>query len=151
MNIQKLLSVLDKQEKNIQKLLQIGSDKKETLINSNYTKLNEIVSLEEQCLLSIQLTEEARLSIMHDLFLEFNIDNNRYKLEILLQNLKGKVNEQFISKISDLEIGIKKSIKEVTSINSLNMMLIQQSKNIVNETINAVVNSNSRSILDRKG
>ena len=151
MNIQKLLSVLDKQEKNIQKLLQIGSYKKETLINSNYTKLNEIVTLEEQCLLSIQLTEEARLSIMHDLFLEFNIDNNRYKLEILLQNLKGKVNEQFISKISDLEIGIKKSIKEVTSINSLNMMLIQQSKNIVNETINAVVNSNSRSILDRKG
>lgn len=151
MNIQKLLSVLEKQEKNLKELLQIGSDKKETLINSNHSKLNEIVALEEQCLLSIQLTEEARLSIMHDLFLEFNIDNNRYKLEILLQNLKGKVNEQFISKISDLEKEIKKSIKEVTSINSLNMMLIQQSKNIVNETINAVVNSNSRSLLDRKG
>lgn len=151
MNIQKLLTVLEKQEKNIKKLLQIGADKKETLINSSYTKLNEIVAIEEQCLLSIQLTEEARLNIMQDLFLEFNIDNKRYKLEILLQNLKGKINEQFIRKISDLEIEIKKSIKEVTSINSLNMMLIQQSKNLVNETINAVVNSNSRSILDRKG
>ncbi len=151
MNIQKLLTVLEKQEKNIKNLLQIGSDKKETLINSDYTKLNEIVALEEHCLLSIQLTEEARLSIMHNLFLEFNIDNNRYKLEILLQNLKGKVDIQTMSKISNLEIAIKKSIKEVTSINSLNMMLIQQSKNLVNETINAVVNSNSRSILDRKG
>ena len=151
MNLQKLISVLGKQEQNIKNLFQIGLDKKGTLVSNNYNKLNEIVALEEQCLLSIQLTEEARLKIMQELFLEYNIDNNRYKLEILILNLKGKVDPQLLNNITDYEDKIKNTIKDVTSINSLNMMLIKQSKNLINETINAVVNFNSKSILDRKG
>ena len=151
MNLQKLISTLAKQEQNIKNLLQLGLDKKEILIINDFTKLNEMVALEERCLLSIQLTEESRLKVMHDLFLEYNIDNNRYKLEILIQALKGRVNEKFLDKISKYEARIKKNINEITTINALNMMLIQQTRSINNETIQALVNSNSRSILDRKG
>ena len=151
MNLQKLLAVLAKQEQNIKDLFQIGLDKKEVLINNNYDKLNEIVSIEEQKLLSIQLTEENRLKLMRDLYSEYNIDNSRYKLGILVENLKGKIDNKILSNIANYENKITKMITDLTSVNSLNMMLIQQSRNLINETIQAVINSNSRSILDRKG
>lgn len=151
MNLQKLLSVLAKQEQNIKDLLQIGLNKKEVLVGNNYDKLNQIVSIEEQKLLSIQLTEENRLELMRDLFSEFNIDNTRYKLGILVENLNGKIDNQILSKISFFENSITKLILDVNAVNSLNMMLIQQSRNLIHETIHAVINSNSRSILDRKG
>ena len=79
MKLQKLLSVLAKQENNLKSLLKIGNDKKEILVSNNYEKLNEIIGHEEQSLLSIQLTEERRLNIMQELFLEHNISNDRYK------------------------------------------------------------------------
>ena len=151
MNLQKLLAVLAKQEQNIKDLFQIGLDKKEVLINNNYDKLNEIVSIEEQKLLSIQLTEENRLKLMRDLYSEYNIDNTRYKLGILVENLKGKIDNKILSNIASYENKITKMITDLTSVNSLNMMLIQQSRSLIHETIQAVINSNSRSILDRKG
>ena len=79
MNLKKLLSVLINQEKNLKSLLQIGLDKKETLVSSNYGKLSEVVAAEEQSLLSIQLQEEQRLNLMDRLFQEHNIDNKRYE------------------------------------------------------------------------
>ncbi|MCW8848611.1 MAG: flagellar protein FlgN [Melioribacteraceae bacterium] len=151
MNLQKLLSVLAKQEQNISELFQIGLDKKTVLVENNYDKLNEIVSLEEQKLLSIQLTEENRLRLMRDLFSEFKIDNTRYKLGILVENLKGKIDNKILSDISFYENRITKLINDVTTVNSLNMMLIQQSRSLIHETIQAVINTNNRSILDRKG
>lgn len=151
MNLQKLLSVLAKQEQNIKDLFQIGLNKKEVLVSNNYDKLDEIVSIEEQKLLSIQLTEENRLKLMRDLFTEFNINHTRYKLGLLVESLMGKVDNQILSKISFYENKITKLITDVTTINSLNMMLIQQSRSLIHETIQAVINSNSRSILDRKG
>lgn len=151
MNLQKLLSVLAKQEQNIKDLFQIGLNKKEVLVSNNYDKLDEIVSIEEQKLLSIQLTEENRLKLMRDLFAEFNINHTRYKLGLLVESLMGKVDNQILSKISFYENKITKLITDVTTINSLNMMLIQQSRSLIHETIQAVINSNSRSILDRKG
>lgn len=151
MNLQKLLLVLAKQEQNIRDLFQIGLNKKEVLVSNKYDELNEIVSKEEQKLLSIQITEENRLKLMRDLFSEFNIDNTRYKLGILVENLRGKIDSKILSNISSYENRITRLISDVTTVNSLNMMLIQQSRSLIHETIQAVINSNSRSILDRKG
>jgi FlgN protein len=151
MNLQKLLSVLKKQEKNLTSLLQIGLEKKETLVRNNYEKLSDVVATEEQNLLSIQLTEEKRLSVMENLFVAYNIDNKRYKLEILVDKLKGKADPNILTQISDSEMKMKSIITDITKMNHLNMELIQQSRSIMNETIQAVINSSNRSILDRKG
>jgi transcriptional antiterminator len=151
MNLRKLLSLLIKQEKNLMSLQQIGLEKKETLVSNNYEKLSDVVATEEQSLLLIQLTEEKRLSLMENLFVAYNIDNKRYKLEILIENLKGKVDPKILIQISDSEKRMKSIINDIAKMNHLNMVLIQQSRSIMNETIQAVINSSNRSILDRKG
>ena len=150
MNIQNLISVLSDQELNLKKLLEIINEKKECLVNNKYEQLNEVVASEEHSLLSIQQTEEKRLELMENIFKEFNIDNKRYKLEILVQELKDKIETELITQISDSEKRIKNSIKEINRINHLNLVLIQQSRNIINDTIKAVLKTSKRSILDRK-
>lgn len=150
MDLQKLISVLTKQELNLKKLIKIISDKKECLVNNTYKKLNEIIAKEENCLLSIQITEESRLEVMKHLFSEFNIDNKRYKLEVLVNKLTGIIGHEELDQITESEKRIKNSIEEINRINHLNLVLIQQSRNLLNDTIKAVINTSKRSILDRK-
>ena len=150
MKLQKLISVLAKQELNLKKLIKIISDKKECLVNNKYEKLNEVISQEEHCLLSIQITEESRLEVMQHLFSEFNIDNKRYKLEILVNKLNGIIGHEVLDQITESEKRIKNSIEEINRINHLNLVLIQQSRNLINDTIKAVINTSKKSILDRK-
>ena len=150
MNLQKLLSILDNQEKNLKKLLNIGLEKKETLVSNNHKKLKELVAIEEQNLLNIQVTEENRLEEMSLLFSTYKIDQERYKLNILVEELSGKVNSKVLETISGYEKRIKKTIEEINKVNHLNMALIQQSRNLINATIHAVINVTNKSMLDRK-
>jgi len=151
MKLQNLISLLKSQEDNLKNLLKIGLNKKDVLVSGDNEKLIEIIQSEEQSLLTLQLNEESRLKIMHDLFKEYNIDNERYKLKVLIENLTGKVNSKLLIAITNSEKTIKKMISEITRLNQLNMLLIQQSRSIINETIQAVINSSKRSIVDRKG
>jgi len=151
MDLQSLISILDKQETNLKKLQNIVTIKKEVLVSNNYEKLNDVIAEEEQSLLSIQLTEEERLLAMHELFRKYNIDNERYKLEILVTALVNKENPELLEQITSLEKRIKNTIEIVTNVNHLNMVLIQQSRSLINETIQAVINHGTKSILDRKG
>lgn len=140
-----------KQEYNLKSLLNKGLEKKETLVANNYDRLSEIVATEEQILLSIQQLEEKRLGIMQDLFIEYNIDNKRYKLEILVNDLDGKVEPQYIVQINAFEKRMKKIINDITEMNHLNLALIQQSRILMNETLQAVMATGRKAILDRKG
>lgn len=151
MNISKLFSILDKQESNLKDLLKIVNNKKEALVNNNYELLNKVVAAEEQKLLTVQLTEEERLTVMQQLFKEYEIDNDRYKLTHLIYGLKGSAEPETIKSILEYETKIKSAVSEISRINQLNMILIQQSKSLINQTIHAIVNTGKRSILDRKG
>ena len=151
MKLEKLIAVLDKQEDNLKKLLQSVLEKQTALVNGKSDLIKESVSKEEKILLAVQLTEETRLKVMEDLFVEFKIENKRYKLEVLVENLTGKINKNILGNISLSERRIKITIREIQKINHQNMVLIQQSRSIINDTITAVLNSKHRSIVDRKG
>lgn len=151
MNIEKLITVLEKQNINLEKLLQSALEKQIALVNCSNNSIKESVSKEEKILLSIQITEENRLKLMEELFNELKIQNTRYKLEILLENIKSKVDDKIYKIIKTLELSIKKTIKEIQKVNQQNLILIQQSRSLISETITAVLNSKNRAIVDRKG
>ncbi len=150
MSLKKLIEVIDRQEKNLNKLLTVVKKKQEALVTNNNNKLNEVIGLEEKQLLKVQTTEEHRLLLMEQLFEKYEIKNERYKLSILVDSLKGKISDIILRKIESSESVIKNIIEDITKINSQNILLIEQSRQIINETIKAVVNTN-RAIVDRKG
>ena len=88
---------------------------------------------------------------MAKLFAEYSISNERYKLSILVAALRGKVSEVTLNKIGSYEVVIKNIIEKISKVNTQNILLIDQSRQIINETIKAVVNSSNRAIVDRKG
>ena len=151
MELKQLSEILIAQEKNLKSLLKIGNTKKEILIGGDNQKLNKIITAEEQALLSIQNTEEERLEVMKQIFDHFNIDHERLKLEILVDNLVDKVDKRILDEIRKSEKRIKSSIEEITKTNHLNMVLIQQSRSLINETVQAVINASTNKIVDRKG
>jgi hypothetical protein len=151
MELKSLFEVLIKQEKNLKALIKIGSEKKEVLIKNDNNRLNEIIADEERLLLQIQLTEEDRLNIMQEIFKDYRIENERLKLEILVENLKYRVNSKILDEITKSERRIKLSIEEINKINHLNMVLIQQSRSLINETVQAIINASTNKIVDRKG
>jgi uncharacterized protein YifE (UPF0438 family) len=148
--IEKLLVILEKQEGNLNKLLKFVLEKQVALVNNNNEGIKDSVSKEEKLLLTVQLAEEMRLKVMEEIFTKYQIDNERYKLSIMIENLKEKIDEKLIHNITMYEQRIKKVIKEVQKINQQNMLLIQQSRSLINDTITAVLNLNNRTIVDRK-
>lgn len=151
MSLKKIIEILDKQEENLNNLLSVAVKKQKALVSNSNNKLNEVIGLEEKQLLKVQTTEEHRLALMQQIFRKYKIDNERYKLSILVEALEGKISELVLKKIRSSETVIKNIIEKISQINTQNILLIEQSRQIINETIKAVVNNSNRSIVDRKG
>ena len=151
MKIKKLIEILKEQKNNLISLLKIVKEKQNVIVNNKLEKLHEYMNKEEKELLEIQITEEKRLHIMQELFTEYKIKSERFKLEILIKELKDLIPETYIENIKTKEIEIKNLIKEITLKNKQNLMLVQQSSQIISETVKAVIDTSKRSIIDRKG
>ena len=151
MKIKKLIEILKEQKNNLNSLLKIVKEKQNVIVNNKLDKLSEYMEKEEKELLEIQITEEKRLHIMQEIFTEYDIKSERFKLEILTKELKSLISETQIENIKTKEMEIKSLIKEITLKNKQNLMLVQQSSQIISETVKAVIDTNKRSIIDRKG
>jgi len=151
MEYSNLTEILNKQEKNLKELLKIVTNKQEALVSNNNENLNDLISKEEKLLLQLQITEERRLEILKSIYEENNIKNERFKLDVMIEALKDKLKKEFVEDIMNSKNRIKNTIKQVTKINQQNLVLIQQSRELLNNTIQAVINATNRSILDRKG
>ena len=151
MEYSNLSEILNKQEKNLKELLKIVTSKQEALVSNNNENLNDLISKEEKLLLQLQITEERRLEILKSIYEENNIKNERFKLDVMIEALKNKLKKEFVEDIMNSKNRIKNTIKQVTKINQQNLVLIQQSRELLNNTIQAVINATNRSILDRKG
>lgn len=151
MEYSNLIEILNKQEKNLKELLKIVTNKQEALVSNNNENLNDLISKEEKQLLLLQITEEKRLEILKNIYQENNIKNERFKLDVMIEELKDKLNEEFVEELMNSKNRIKNTIQQITKINQQNLVLIQQSRELLNNTIQAVINATNRSILDRKG
>ena len=151
MEYSNLSEILNKQEKNLKELLKIVTSKQEALVSNNNENLNDLISKEEKLLLQLQITEERRLEILKSIYEENNVKNERFKLDVMIEALKNKLKKEFVEDIINSKNSIKNTIKQVTKINQQNLVLIQQSRELLNNTIQAVINATNRSILDRKG
>ncbi len=151
MKIKELLKILDEQKLNLIGLVKIVKNKQNVLVNNKLEKLSEYMALEEKKLLEIQIVEEKRLSVMQQLFSQYNIESERFKLEILITALTNKIPQNFLDSIKQNEREMKNLIQEITRINQQNLLLVQQSSQIIKETVKAVIDTSKRSFIDRKG
>ncbi len=151
MNTEELVKILETQKNNLKALLEIVMSKQKILLNNQLKKLPHYIALEEKKLLGVQLTEEKRLQIMQTIFNKYNIKSQRYKLQILTKELDNILPENYLQNITDKEKEIKKLISQIVKINKQNLLLVEQSSQIISETVKAVIETSKKVFIDRKG
>ncbi len=151
MKIEKLLAVLENQKKDLQSLLEAIRKKQEALVSRNTTALEDIIKQEEKLLLKIQNNEEKRLDSIIEIYKNLNISNDNFKLSKLISVLEGKTDEKQLKTLRGLNHTIKGYISEIMKLNRQNMFLIQHTRQFVSETISAILNTTTKSLIDKKG
>ncbi len=151
MKIEKLLTVLENQKKDLQSLLEAIRKKQEALVSRNTTALEDIIKQEEKLLLKIQNNEEKRLDSIIEIYKNLNISNDNFKLSKLISVLEGKTDEKQLKTLRGLNHTIKGYISEIMKLNRQNMFLIQHTRQFVSETISAILNTTTKSLIDKKG
>ncbi len=151
MKIEKLLSVLENQKKDLQALLQTMEKKQEALVTRNTTALEEIIRQEEKLLLKVQNNEEKRLDSIIEIYKQLNLSNNDFKISNLLTVLEGKTDAGQIKMLKAYNNSIKGFITEIMKLNKQNMFLIQHTRQFVSETISAILDTTTKSLIDKKG
>jgi hypothetical protein len=150
MEIQNLLNLLTRLGENLNRLLGFVKEKQKALVSNDRAALDKCIKSEEQILVMIQSVEEERLQMIHSINTELGIKNPSTKISSIAEILKGKIPQQKMNQLVSIEKKIKSDIAEITTLNKRNLFLIQHSRNFIKETINSLLSSRKKSILDRK-
>ncbi len=151
MKIEKLLTVLENQKKDLQSLLEVIRKKQEALVSRNTSVLEDVIKQEEKLLLKVQTNEEKRLDTIINIYKELNLSNKNFKIANLISVLEGKADENQLKILRGLNHTIKGYISEIMKLNKQNMFLIQHTRQFVSETISAILNTTTKSLIDKKG
>ncbi len=150
MKLERLTEILLKQKENLKAMLTAIKEKQTALVNRDNQALENSIKKEEKLLINIQSVEHERLLLMDD----FNSDKYQLtdnKISTLLNVFKEKIKQETYIKLQNLDASIKNYITEIIRVNKQNMLLIQQRRQFISDTINAVLSSTNKSLIDRKG
>ncbi|MFH1194314.1 MAG: flagellar protein FlgN [bacterium] len=150
MEIQNLFDLLSKLGDSLNRLLGLVKEKQRALVGNDRVALEKCIKSEEQILVMIQGVEEERLKMIHSINAELGGKNRVTKISSIAEMLKGKIAPEKLKQLTATEKKIKSDIAEIMSLNKQNLFLIQHSRSFISETINTLLSSRKRSILDRK-
>lgn len=151
MKANKLTIVLNEQQNNLSMLLEIIKNKQKALVERDDDSIKQSVKREEKIILKIQSLEEKRISAIETIYSENNLSVEDYRITAFLQNLNSSLDEKTIEELTNYKLNIKNLILEIMKLNQQNMFLIQHTRQFFSETINAILSSTKKSLIDRKG
>lgn len=134
--IYELIEVLEEQKECYEGLFTLAQYKQDAVVNKNLQLLEEIIATEEQFVGRVNLLDKKREILLKDISIVTGMQYNKLNVSSIIEKI-GKENEssQKLLKIKDeLAIIIEKLKKQ----NELNTILINQSLEFVDFTINAI-------------
>ncbi len=133
--INDLIDVLKAQTKCYKELLHMANSKKDVIINGNLLGLQQITNDEQMLAGQILRLDKKRTEIISDIALVTVIDEEELNLTRLIGLVKGKPQELQIKHIKDEMTEVIFKLKDV---NSQNEMLINQSLELFDYTMNVL-------------
>ncbi len=128
-----LLSNLDEQLENYEYLLGLSYEKKDTLINNDIDELQKITQLENTLVGKNTRLEKKRMSVMSDIASVMNKNENELTLIALSELVKDSPeHDQLVAVTSK----IRDNLTELKSINDQNKLLIDNSLDYINFSMN---------------
>lgn len=129
-----LIDILEKQRELYKKLLEIAKAKQPVLVKGNLAKLEEFIKQEEQIVVQVGKLEEQRSRVHQALANHFHFPEP----EITLSEIAAKVSAELSNKLSQVGDGLKDILNELKDVNNLNSVLIKQSLDYIEFTVNLI-------------
>ena len=134
--IYELIEVLEEQKECYEGLLMLAQYKQDAVVNKNLELLQEIIATEEQFVGRANLLDKKRETLLKDISIVTGMSYNKLNVTSIVEKV-GKENEtsQRLLKIKG-ELGV--IIEKLKKQNEFNTLLIDQSLEFVDFTINAI-------------
>ena len=129
-----LIDILDRQRELYQRLLEIAKAKQPVLVKGDLAKLEEFTKQEEQIVVQVGKLEEQRSRVHQALANHFHFPEP----EITLSEIAAKVSAELSDKLSQVGDGLKDTLNELKDVNNLNSVLIKQSLDYIEFTVNLI-------------
>ncbi|NOX18804.1 MAG: flagellar protein FlgN [Chlorobi bacterium] len=140
-----------KDEKNLLSSILKTAEKKQTaLVSNNRDALDATIKEEEKYLPRLRELEILRIKAIQTIYLSTGKKTDDYTIGTLLAEFDENLSDDEKNNLASKQKAIRDLINTVTKLNDQNLYLINHSRRFINETINAIINSSERSILDKK-
>lgn len=153
MNIQRLLKIYEEQSINLDELLSNAQCKQKAVINNQRLELEKYTNLEEQSLSKINRKELERENCIEKIFSDsgkLELLNNKPNSNSIMNEIKSITDEESFNQLLILRESILEKTKSIGELNKQNLFLIEQANSIVKQTLNILLTSQTKPILDRR-
>ena len=147
---EKLLEILNGEEKVLASILRTAEKKQLALVGNDRDALDACVKEEENLLPRLKELELSRVKAVQNIYTVAGKKTTDFTITSLIQEFEESLSEEEKNNLESKQRSIKEMINAITKLNSQNLYLINHSRQFINETINAIINSADRSILDKK-
>lgn len=127
--MEELISVLEEENKEYEKLLDLSMKKTPVLISADLTQLRKITDEEQEIVGRIHVLDRKREENMKDIANVINRDVNELKLASLVDMLQARPKEQ--KKLAEVHDKLRSTIGQMTRTNEQNAELIKSSLEMV--------------------
>ncbi len=134
--IYELIEVLEGQQECYEGLLTLAKYKQDAVVSKNLELLQEIVTTEEQFVGRVNILDKKREVLLKDIAIVTGMDYNKLNVSSIIEKL-GSENETS-QKLLKIKEDLMAIIEELRKQNELNTMLIDQSLEFVDFTLNAI-------------
>ena len=149
MNPQLLLTSLRVQNDNLDVLIDVLETEKQAIVQHDYTALEHAINEKQKILRNVEREESNRIKIIKDLASLFSLELPKASVDNLLEH--GKMHfEKEQKELEKVRTSIKIKLDVVTRINSQLKDVIEFSRNLIKETIVALVGNNKHSLVNKK-
>ncbi|MFA9377110.1 MAG: flagellar protein FlgN [Lachnotalea sp.] len=132
--IETLMDVLDKENTEYIKLVELSKEKTPIIIKGDIVKLQDIVEQEQPIVDAINTLERKREDVLDDIAIVLNKDLSTLTLKNIIYLLKGQPEEQHnLARIHD---ELRATVKTMATINENNKMLLEHSLEMIGFEMN---------------
>ena len=134
--IKNLTDILDEEYKYYKELLEISNQKTEIVIQNKVNDLEPITNKEQRLASNLLKLEKTREELVSDIAIVLNIDKKQLNMTSLIELLKTAEDDQ--NKLKQLKKNINEILLQLKEKNNQNKMLIEQSIEYIDFTVNAL-------------
>ena len=132
--IETLIDVLEKENTEYEKLLELSMEKTGIIVDGNVDALNEIVAKEQQLVDRINTLEKKRTEATNDIAIVLNKKPDMLTLEYMTELLAGQKKE--CDALKSVHDRLKKTLGNMVRVNDYNKELLRDSIDMVQFEIN---------------